>query len=101
MILRQARGVPQAPGVAHNVRMSTPETPRLRRLVLIALALSLGAAVSLGITRFAYGLLLPVMKLYLIRAPRAETRALISGFVERSRTIRFGLRAPDSAGLMC
>ena len=42
--------------------MSTPETPRLRRLVLIALALSLGAAVSLGITRFAYGLLLPVMR---------------------------------------
>lgn len=30
--------------------------------VLLALALSLGAAVSLGITRFAYGLLLPVMK---------------------------------------
>ena len=30
--------------------------------VLVALALSLGAAVSLGITRFAYGLLLPVMK---------------------------------------
>jgi predicted MFS family arabinose efflux permease len=30
--------------------------------VLIALALSLGAAVSLGVTRFAYGLLLPVMR---------------------------------------
>ena len=30
--------------------------------VFLALALSLGAAVSLGITRFAYGLLLPVMK---------------------------------------
>ncbi len=34
----------------------------LRRLLLIALALSLGAAVSLGITRFAYALLLPVMR---------------------------------------
>jgi len=30
--------------------------------VLLALALSLGAAVSLGITRFAYGLLLPPMR---------------------------------------
>ncbi|WP_028604125.1 YbfB/YjiJ family MFS transporter [Ottowia thiooxydans] len=36
--------------------------PPLRRLLLIALALSFGAAVSLGITRFAYGLLLPVMR---------------------------------------
>ncbi|HRN75539.1 YbfB/YjiJ family MFS transporter [Ottowia sp.] len=42
--------------------MSTPEPPSLRQLILIALALSLGAAVSLGITRFAYGLLLPVMR---------------------------------------
>ena len=31
-------------------------------LWLIALALSLGAAVSLGVTRFAYGLLLPAMR---------------------------------------
>ncbi len=42
--------------------MTTPESAPLRRLILIALALSLGAAVSLGITRFAYGLLLPVMR---------------------------------------
>lgn len=42
--------------------MSTSESSDLRRLILIALALSLGAAVSLGITRFAYGLLLPVMR---------------------------------------
>ncbi|QTD45447.1 YbfB/YjiJ family MFS transporter [Ottowia testudinis] len=34
----------------------------MKRLLLLALALSLGAAVSLGITRFAYGLLLPVMR---------------------------------------
>ena len=34
----------------------------LPRLLWLALALSLGAAVSLGVTRFAYGLLLPVMK---------------------------------------
>ena len=30
--------------------------------IRLALALSLGAAVSLGITRFAYGLLLPPMR---------------------------------------
>jgi len=30
--------------------------------VVLALALSLGAAVSLGITRFAYALLLPPMR---------------------------------------
>lgn len=41
---------------------SPPDPPGLRQLILIALALSLGAAVSLGITRFAYGLLLPVMR---------------------------------------
>ena len=41
---------------------STPASASLRQLILIALALSLGAAVSLGITRFAYGLLLPVMR---------------------------------------
>ena len=37
-------------------------SPPLRLLLPIALALSLGPAVSLGITRFAYGLLLPVMR---------------------------------------
>ncbi|MDO5624374.1 MAG: YbfB/YjiJ family MFS transporter [Pseudomonadota bacterium] len=42
--------------------MNPPDPPPLRRLVWTALALSLGAAVSLGITRFAYGLLLPVMR---------------------------------------
>ena len=34
----------------------------LRQLAALALAISLGAAVSLGITRFAYGLLLPAMR---------------------------------------
>ena len=33
-----------------------------RSLLGLALALSLGAAVSLGVTRFAYGLLLPPMR---------------------------------------
>lgn len=39
----------------------TPSTP-LRSVWALALTLSLGAAVSLGITRFAYGLLLPAMR---------------------------------------
>lgn len=33
-----------------------------QRVIALALALSLGAAISLGITRFAYGLLLPAMR---------------------------------------
>ena len=37
-------------------------SPGARAVLLLALALSLGAAVSLGITRFAYGLLLPAMR---------------------------------------
>ena len=39
----------------------TPHTP-LSQLVWLALALSMGAALSLGITRFSYGLLLPPMR---------------------------------------
>lgn len=43
---------------------SAPTAPALspQRVVALALALSLGAAISLGITRFAYGLLLPPMR---------------------------------------
>ena len=41
---------------------STPGAPAALPATLLALALSLGAAVSLGITRFAYGLLLPTMR---------------------------------------
>lgn len=40
----------------------TASTPVQGRPILLALALSAGAAVSLGITRFAYALLLPVMR---------------------------------------
>lgn len=43
-------------------------------LMGLALALSLAAAVSLGITRFAYGLLLPVM-----RADRSRWHPTLSG----------------------
>jgi len=40
----------------------SPTPTSLSRLLVLAAALSLGAAVSLGITRFAYGLLLPTMR---------------------------------------
>ena len=39
-----------------------PSPPTLRQLLTLAAVLSLGAAISLGITRFAYGLLLPTMR---------------------------------------
>ena len=42
--------------------MHMPPPPSDRSLLGLALALSLAAAVSLGITRFAYGLLLPPMR---------------------------------------
>ena len=46
-----------------STRLSLDPGPdRTRSLLGLALALSLGAAVSLGITRFAYGLLLPAMR---------------------------------------
>ncbi|MEN3296136.1 MAG: hypothetical protein V7642_5389, partial [Burkholderiales bacterium] len=41
---------------------SAPKDFALRRPLLTALALSLGAAVSLGISRFSYALLLPPMR---------------------------------------
>jgi predicted MFS family arabinose efflux permease len=41
---------------------STPASLTPAQAIRLALALSLGAAVSLGITRFAYGLLLPPMR---------------------------------------
>jgi predicted MFS family arabinose efflux permease len=41
---------------------TSSSAPTLNRLLALAAALSLGAAVSLGITRFAYGLLLPTMR---------------------------------------
>ena len=43
---------------AHLAQPPSDSTPYVR----LALALALGAAVSLGITRFAYGLLLPTMR---------------------------------------
>lgn len=41
---------------------SSPQSLAVRRPVLTALALSLGAAISLGLTRFSYALLLPPMR---------------------------------------
>ena len=45
-----------------NPSTDRPITPDAVQTLRLALALSLGAAVSLGITRFAYGLLLPPMR---------------------------------------
>lgn len=44
--------------------LTVPDDPLIDRTpyVRLALALSMGAAISLGITRFAYGLLLPTMR---------------------------------------
>ncbi|HEY1147105.1 MAG TPA: YbfB/YjiJ family MFS transporter [Pseudoduganella sp.] len=42
--------------------MSNHQAPTELRITLLALALSMGAAISLGLARFAYGLLLPVMR---------------------------------------
>ncbi len=42
--------------------MQTPSPARSPRLLTTALALSLGAAISLGLARFAYALLLPAMR---------------------------------------
>ncbi len=47
---------------AHPPTATSHPPPRAAPVLLLALALSLGAAVSLGITRFAYGLLLPPMR---------------------------------------
>ncbi len=44
-----------------SIATSTPDSS-LRHPVAIALALSLGAAIALGISRFSYGLLLPPMR---------------------------------------
>lgn len=41
---------------------AAPPAPTRAHAIRLALALSLGAAISLGITRFAYGLLLPPMR---------------------------------------
>ncbi|CAN5655381.1 YbfB/YjiJ family MFS transporter [soil metagenome] len=45
------------PHVSHALPRASPA-----RLLALAVALSMGAAISLGITRFAYGLLLPTMR---------------------------------------
>lgn len=45
-----------------STQQGSASPPPLRRGLALALWLSLGAAVSLGITRFAYGLLLPPMR---------------------------------------
>lgn len=68
MLLRFAvEGTRPAPlrRLPHNPCMPPsppPATLSPRTVLLLAVALSMGAAISLGITRFAYGLLLPPMR---------------------------------------
>ena len=52
---------PHSTPIANNA-VPTAEAPPLHRPWAIALALSLGAAVALGLSRFSYGLLLPPMR---------------------------------------
>ena len=54
-------GLPMPAPPPHAETPCAPSTPGLRA-VWLAVALSMGAAVSLGITRFAYALLLPPMR---------------------------------------
>jgi predicted MFS family arabinose efflux permease len=56
MPITENAGVPMPLAADHS------PTPAARALLPLALALSLGAAISLGVTRFAYGLLLPPMR---------------------------------------
>src|SRR5664280_540773 len=46
----------------HMTTITPSSRTPMRQLVWLALALSTGAALSLGITRFSYGLLLPPMR---------------------------------------
>lgn len=70
------------------------ETTPLRSLLALALTLAFGAAVSLGITRFAYGLLLPTM-----RADLGWTYAL-AGSMNTANALGYFLGALASPWLM-
>ena len=62
----ETRATPARDVRAHNAEAMLEPSPHSQASPLslagLALALSAGAAVSLGITRFAYGLLLPEMR---------------------------------------
>ena len=72
--------------------METNHTRRLQGLrahpVGVVLALSLGAAVSLGITRFAYALLLPVMRADLDRVEKGRGHARLLSFVRCQQVLK-------------
>jgi predicted MFS family arabinose efflux permease len=58
VVSRQSRLMPSVQLTTHPPHPPSPAAP----VLLLALALSLSAAISLGITRFSYGLLLPPMR---------------------------------------
>ncbi len=61
--LRPPRGLSAPPEhLEDNGRLMNLQQASFARLVWLATGLALGAAVSLGVTRFAYGLLLPPMR---------------------------------------
>lgn len=73
------------------------------RLFVLALALSLGAAVSLGVTRFAYGLLLPPMRAdlqwsYTLAGAMNTANAL--GYFLGALSTPWLLRRLDGAGVL-
>jgi predicted MFS family arabinose efflux permease len=72
----------------------SPPPPLLAHGVVLAVLLSLGAAVSLGITRFAYGLLLPPM-----RDDLGWTYAL-AGSMNTFNAVGYLVGALTAAGLM-
>lgn len=74
--------------------MKNPSSPPLLHGLLLAVLLSLGAAISLGITRFAYGLLLPPM-----RDDLGWTYAL-AGSMNTFNAVGYLLGALTAAGLM-
>jgi predicted MFS family arabinose efflux permease len=45
-----------------SISVKTAQTPTWQESIALAMVLALGAAISLGVTRFSYGLLLPAMR---------------------------------------
>lgn len=74
--------------------VSGPQSLALRRPFLTALALSLGAAISLGLTRFSYALLLPPMRADL------DWTYLLSGAMNTGNALGYFIGALITPALM-
>ena len=66
MLCKVGSALPHNTGMPQRSYASTssnaPQTPTWQESVALAMVLALGAAISLGVTRFSYGLLLPAMR---------------------------------------